>query len=414
MPGTTLKASPAWSTVGTAVSRCGPVRILAARDRLGRRGQRQQRVDALVGRRARVRAAPVRGHAQRAGRLAADDHGLEVVVGQLAGLEAQAGVEAREARDVDEGPDAPLLVAHEQQRGLREGAPRAWRARAGRRARARRRPSCRSRPSPAAARRRASAGGARRGRRRCRGGRAAAAAASPSRSGGGAGRRRDRARSTSTRSIVASSGASAATSAAASSAPWTSPLGVEIATSASSSRSARAAMAAACSAIHGSTAAVPFHDMASAPHVGDLAPDFTLEGTDGSFRLSEHRGQRVVLLFYPGDETVVCTKQFCSYRDRADDMSALDAAVVGISHQEPRVARGVHRAPRPDRAAAGRRRPRGGKAYGVSAPVHRHAPRRVRDRRGRHRPPSPRAHAGPRLPGRDDLAAALDALPARA
>src|SRR5690242_15953855 len=74
--------------------------------------------------------------------------------------------------------------------------------------------------------------------------------------------------------------------------------------------------------------------MASAPRVGDLAPDFTLEGTDGTFLLSEHRGQRVVLLFYPGDETAVCTKQFCSYRDRADDMSALDAVVVGISHQD--------------------------------------------------------------------------------
>src|SRR4051812_6900328 len=74
--------------------------------------------------------------------------------------------------------------------------------------------------------------------------------------------------------------------------------------------------------------------MASAPHVGDLAPDFALEGTDGTFRLSEHRGQRVVLLFYPGDETPVCTRQFCSYRDRADDMSALDAVVVGISGQD--------------------------------------------------------------------------------
>src|SRR3954451_8264720 len=73
--------------------------------------------------------------------------------------------------------------------------------------------------------------------------------------------------------------------------------------------------------------------MASAPHVGDLAPDFALEGTDGSFHLSEQRGRRVVLLFYPGDETPVCTKQFCSYRDRADDMSALDAVVVGISGQ---------------------------------------------------------------------------------
>jgi thioredoxin-dependent peroxiredoxin len=74
--------------------------------------------------------------------------------------------------------------------------------------------------------------------------------------------------------------------------------------------------------------------MASSPQVGDPAPDFTLEGTDGTFRLSDHRGERVVLLFYPGDETAVCTRQFCSYRDRADDMADLDAVVVGISPQD--------------------------------------------------------------------------------
>jgi thioredoxin-dependent peroxiredoxin len=67
--------------------------------------------------------------------------------------------------------------------------------------------------------------------------------------------------------------------------------------------------------------------------IGDPAPDFTLEGTTGPFTLSEHRGEIVVLLFYPGDETPVCTKQFCSYRDRADDMAQLDATVVGISAQ---------------------------------------------------------------------------------
>ena len=67
------------------------------------------------------------------------------------------------------------------------------------------------------------------------------------------------------------------------------------------------------------------------PKVGDPAPDFALEGTDGPFRLSEHRGERVVLLFYPGDDTPVCTRQFCSYRDREEDMSSLDATVVGIS-----------------------------------------------------------------------------------
>src|SRR4051795_13196128 len=74
--------------------------------------------------------------------------------------------------------------------------------------------------------------------------------------------------------------------------------------------------------------------MAKGPRVGDAAPDFALEGTEGTFRLSAHRGERVVLLFYPGDETAVCTKQFCSYRDRADDMSALEATVVGISGQD--------------------------------------------------------------------------------
>lgn len=65
--------------------------------------------------------------------------------------------------------------------------------------------------------------------------------------------------------------------------------------------------------------------------VGDAAPDFTLEGTHGSFTLSDRRGERVVLLFYPGDDTPVCTRQFCSYRDNADAFAALDATVVGIS-----------------------------------------------------------------------------------
>jgi len=74
--------------------------------------------------------------------------------------------------------------------------------------------------------------------------------------------------------------------------------------------------------------------MAKAPQVGEQAPDFELAGTDGPFKLSEHRGERVVLLFYPGDNTMVCTKQFCSYRDRKDDFAALDATVVGVSSQD--------------------------------------------------------------------------------
>jgi len=74
--------------------------------------------------------------------------------------------------------------------------------------------------------------------------------------------------------------------------------------------------------------------MAKTPQLGEQAPDFELAGTGGAFRLSEHRGERVVLLFYPGDNTMVCTKQFCSYRDRADDFAELDATVVGISSQD--------------------------------------------------------------------------------
>jgi len=74
--------------------------------------------------------------------------------------------------------------------------------------------------------------------------------------------------------------------------------------------------------------------MARTPRVGEAAPDFELPGTDGTFKLSEHRGERVVLLFYPGDNTPVCTRQFCAYRDHAEDFGALGATVVGISSQD--------------------------------------------------------------------------------
>ncbi len=153
--------------------------------------------------------------------------------------------------------------------------------------------------------------------------------------------------------------------------------------------------------------------MASSPRVGDPAPDFTLEGTDGPFRLSDHRGERVVLLFYPGDETMVCTKQFCSYRDRSDDMAGLDATVVGISHQDLDSHRAFtehHGLTVPlladvDKAVA--------RAYGVTAPIV--GTRRsafVIDEDGivRHR----HVHAlGLDFLNADDLRAALDSLPAR-
>jgi thioredoxin-dependent peroxiredoxin len=74
--------------------------------------------------------------------------------------------------------------------------------------------------------------------------------------------------------------------------------------------------------------------MPRTPRVGEQAPDFELPGTGGTFKLSDHRGERVVLLFYPADFTAVCTQQFCSYRDRAEDVAKLGATVVGISAQD--------------------------------------------------------------------------------
>lgn len=68
--------------------------------------------------------------------------------------------------------------------------------------------------------------------------------------------------------------------------------------------------------------------------VGDAAPDFELPGTGGQrYRLSAYRGRNVVLAFYPGDATRVCTAQFCSYRDKGDRLDGLDAEVLGISPQ---------------------------------------------------------------------------------
>jgi len=65
---------------------------------------------------------------------------------------------------------------------------------------------------------------------------------------------------------------------------------------------------------------------------GSAAPDFTLLDGDGlEWRLSDHRHKVVVLLFYPGDETPICTAQLCSVRDRWEDYLATGAEVVGIS-----------------------------------------------------------------------------------
>ncbi|MBT2501454.1 peroxiredoxin [Curtobacterium sp. ISL-83] len=79
----------------------------------------------------------------------------------------------------------------------------------------------------------------------------------------------------------------------------------------------------------------------SIPEVGDTAPSFTLPGmvvragrrTDDQYDLSAAIGRTLVLAFYPGDATLVCTAQLCSYQEELDDFGDLGALVWGISPQ---------------------------------------------------------------------------------
>ncbi len=66
--------------------------------------------------------------------------------------------------------------------------------------------------------------------------------------------------------------------------------------------------------------------------IGETAPDFTLKNGDGKdWKLSEQTGKTVVLLFYPADNSPVCTKQLCSVRDHWSEYQQTGAEVVGIS-----------------------------------------------------------------------------------
>jgi peroxiredoxin Q/BCP len=66
--------------------------------------------------------------------------------------------------------------------------------------------------------------------------------------------------------------------------------------------------------------------------VGDKAPDFTLASSDGSkISLSDFKGKKVILYFYPKDDTPGCTKEACSFRDDMDAFERRKAIVLGVS-----------------------------------------------------------------------------------
>src|SRR5215475_12758419 len=81
--------------------------------------------------------------------------------------------------------------------------------------------------------------------------------------------------------------------------------------------------------------------MAQTPEIGQAAPDFTLPGiqltgsqvSQSTYTLSQHRGQPIVLAFYPGDNTAVCTRQLCSYTSGLESFTGFGANVWALSPQ---------------------------------------------------------------------------------
>ena len=64
---------------------------------------------------------------------------------------------------------------------------------------------------------------------------------------------------------------------------------------------------------------------------GSLAPDFTLNSTEGEITLSKLKGKTVVLYFYPKADTPGCTKEACAFRDLKGEMTELGAVILGVS-----------------------------------------------------------------------------------
>ena len=66
---------------------------------------------------------------------------------------------------------------------------------------------------------------------------------------------------------------------------------------------------------------------------GDQAPLFELaDDAGGTYRLADQLGRKILLVFYPGDNTPVCTRQLCDYRDGIEAFADLGVTVVGISN----------------------------------------------------------------------------------
>jgi peroxiredoxin len=76
--------------------------------------------------------------------------------------------------------------------------------------------------------------------------------------------------------------------------------------------------------------------LASVPNIGDKAPDFELPDTDMKLhKLSDYRGKKTILAFFPAAESPVCTAEMCALRDSIDQLHDLDTNVVGISVDGP-------------------------------------------------------------------------------
>ena len=76
--------------------------------------------------------------------------------------------------------------------------------------------------------------------------------------------------------------------------------------------------------------------LAPVPNIGDKAPDFELPDQDmKQHKLSDYRGKKTILAFFPAAESPVCTAEMCAFRDSLDQLRDLDSNIIGISVDGP-------------------------------------------------------------------------------